>query len=1558
MNNQNQNKCSLPSVARSAIALLLLVFISIYTNSNGQVFNTTTCPISTSCSSGGTNAGDPQTICQNETLHLNGLYNPALNGTAITWTNVSHCIGTTSGVGTITPTFVTTPSIALNASVTFTAPGVYMFLLSAECRTSIVSIVEGDTTFAALDDTVRITVLPIPNSNAGNDTLSCAHDAATYGSGSQWYAPLHASPAGLGETGAWSLLVPSYSGNIAAFGGLTELSNPNAVFRAGAYGGIHTLIWTVTNTATGCSNSDTVIVHLPGEVGPVWAASDTVCSNLFQMNANENYSSTGTTANYLPYLTAFAGPDPTFFTFYQTSGPSTATITNAGGGNVNITVSTVGYYEFTYWLHGLCVNDSASYSIYFETATPVTNPIYMPTYTVCDSTDTFRFVNVMPNLMAGESSQWFLSSGLTALGSTLNQDTIYVVWDGVTPLSQTVTYTIFSADTASGCDKSWTAGIARLYKPVIFSMQDTTLPCGASNMVFCYEPRDYISGGILYDNIITYYPLQLIQPVGASANLAAGYTTPPPYPTPNYLFHGTIQNMSLPGVYSVVIHFRDRCGNHVYDTINVTVDLPPSGSNAGNEIILLCGQNVTELQANIPVIGSGTWSSLDIPNGLIPTFYPTDADFIANFSSTSNPNPSVVGFDLTGWYYFNWTVCNPNCPAPTPSECWSNVVSVYAPDSTVNTAQAGNDTLLCDTAGFHIYTIGIQGLPGTWTQLSTNPDTVIISNIYTDAPFIHGFTTSGVYGFVWSVPSGCGNLSDTMYVTYQPENCCFAANNPVYLQWIGNISITQNTVMSGKYYIDGIITVSNNAILDITNVDLVFATCAGINFESGTTIRANNSVFRPCNIQESWRGLQFEDNTFGVIENSIFKSAQYAIDLREGVNTIRIFNNTFANNYVAINCYNNEIMEAITGNTFTIDNSFVDFYKGACALRDTFNLSFFNQTGYIANYGIIGNGSTFYGLISQNNFINGSDPEDNHLFYGIFGKKIFANIANNAFTNMFRAVDIGGSNGLSIFNNKIDVALIGKITINSLRYITQIRLTQSTFCKINNNTITSSIKSPRDRFTIFELGGLIYIEGNENTEIANNSFNGGFTQILGFKSADTYVNNNLLKESEYVGIYLDNCSTSDITCNQIFMKNSNDLSNYGVIINDIDVELQTSLSFIRNNCIFDADAAISIYSMDCNYRIPVIYNNFLYNFKTIGISVDGTGSIGTIGLPGRNTFISNNYNNGAVDVQNNPICNVSIAGNYGINAVGGSVNVINSLPYNSSASCANQITEFSQYTYNQNLEMSALTSCDAYSIRNESIIEIAQNVVRLAPTINQQINNWSSDEMLNKSEGLFNLLASFKKQTEINTLYNLVNSSGKLSGNNLAWVNYYYNFAKANYQTALNNLQGISYSNENEKNLIQLETIKTNMQIQNLAPSQLNQSVIAQLKTIAAAKVSCSAMAYDMLKLAIDGYDYPFQTVNLRAVEPSKNVKSLLASTINVWPNPASNQLQLELINASDANAVIVINNANGQVIYTQSTNLKAGKITLDISNFAKGIYHLQVLGVEDKNLVATFIKQ
>ena len=66
-------------------------------------------------------------------------------------------------------------------------------------------------------------------------------------------------------------------------------------------------------------------------------------------------------------------------------------------------------------------------------------------------------------------------------------------------------------------------------------------------------------------------------------------------------------------------------------------------------------------------------------------------------------------------------------------------------------------------------------------------------------------------------------------------------------------------VWDGKYYIDDnvIVTVNNGAVLDITTVDVVFGECAGIVFQDSAYLRATNSVFRPCNIDKTWKGLEF-----------------------------------------------------------------------------------------------------------------------------------------------------------------------------------------------------------------------------------------------------------------------------------------------------------------------------------------------------------------------------------------------------------------------------------------------------------------------------------------------------------------------------------------------------------------------------------------------------------------------------------------------------------------------------------------------------------------------------
>ncbi|MFN5385645.1 MAG: T9SS type A sorting domain-containing protein [Bacteroidota bacterium] len=49
---------------------------------------------------------------------------------------------------------------------------------------------------------------------------------------------------------------------------------------------------------------------------------------------------------------------------------------------------------------------------------------------------------------------------------------------------------------------------------------------------------------------------------------------------------------------------------------------------------------------------------------------------------------------------------------------------------------------------------------------------------------------------------------------------------------------------------------------------------------------------------------------------------------------------------------------------------------------------------------------------------------------------------------------------------------------------------------------------------------------------------------------------------------------------------------------------------------------------------------------------------------------------------------------------------------------------------------------------------------------------------------------------------------------------------------------------------------------------------------------------------------------------------------------------------------------AMGQRIYQTSGNLKAGKLSIDVSGLAKGMYHVQLLSANNKSLSNSFIKQ
>jgi hypothetical protein len=89
-----------------------------------------------------------------------------------------------------------------------------------------------------------------------------------------------------------------------------------------------------------------------------------------------------------------------------------------------------------------------------------------------------------------------------------------------------------------------------------------------------------------------------------------------------------------------------------------------------------------------------------------------------------------------------------------------------------------------------------------------------------------------------------------------------------------------------------------------------------------------------------------------------------------------------------------------------------------------------------------------------------------------------------------------------------------------------------------------------------------------------------------------------------------------------------------------------------------------------------------------------------------------------------------------------------------------------------------------------------------------------------------------------------------------------------------------------------------------------------------------------------------------------QSVLKTFQNKILVYPNPASNNLILELVNETEDNAIISIFDAMGQRIYQTSGNLKAGKLSIDVSGLAKGMYHVQLLSANNKSLSNSFIKQ
>lgn len=194
--------------------------------------------------------------------------------------------------------------------------------------------------------------------------------------------------------------------------------------------------------------------------------------------------------------------------------------------------------------------------------------------------------------------------------------------------------------------------------------------------------------------------------------------------------NATVSNLSL-GLNTFIWTVTTPGCPTVQDMVDINVSAPVSAAVAGpNQQI--CNAS-TNLNANIPTIGTGSWALIS-GSGTI-------ADPSAN-------NTAVTGL-LLGDNIFEWTISAPGCNS-SQAQVTITVVAVPTANAGVNQQLCNDNTLLAATG------------TGTWSILTGTGN---FSNINDPAATIAGLAV-GLNSLIWTVAApGCPAAQDTVDIT-------------------------------------------------------------------------------------------------------------------------------------------------------------------------------------------------------------------------------------------------------------------------------------------------------------------------------------------------------------------------------------------------------------------------------------------------------------------------------------------------------------------------------------------------------------------------------------------------------------------------------------------------------------------------------------------------------------------------------------------------------------------------------------------------------------------------
>lgn len=687
---------------KNGIKLLLLSFFLINVN----------LALSQSCT---VNAGIDMTICENETLQLDG-NTPDTYSVGPTWTQIAG-----------PPVIINDPTIPNPVITGYTGGNTYVFQLGAECF-------NGETP----SQTVSVVVVPITQAVAGPDLASCPDTSgALVISGNL--------PQNPGETGRWII----FGSNDAGVSIDDDLQGTTTISLSGGTAGSTTLRWVITaqEFAPGqfCETFDELIVTNYGGVDIIDAGPNQLLSNCYIESQVTNLAG------------SFAGNglDGQQGTWTFVSGPTTPTIADPNNNEAQVTDLYEGEYVFRWNVSGQCISGSDTVTIIVPAGSQAVSAANVENryQTLCDSSITETTLVGTSGIFNNENVLWEQLQGPPATIVDPTSSTTLVT-GLISPNTYKFSYTITNNE--SGCISNITAQIKYDTGNISISANNGASIIGACGQKSVEVPIIFSSGSQTHYSIIDgpddssiNFPTSYVRIIGSSPTVA------------------TINDFDVAGTYTVNFR-RKRTGNllqgcdQANSSINIFISTPVSGANAGAPQQFICGQDNGFLAGSTVSPGeTSIWSLVDGPDGMDNT------NILDRYEQTA----TVTGL-IPGEYTFSYTVYGgPNCD---PSVSTTTVVVTPL---TNFPADAGSNQYICSNAPVQLHANTLTDSQiGFWTAADpsivfeddTDPHTIATGFVLPSTVYTLTWTVDEAPGFPDCAPAAVDTIEITTLADESP----------------------------------------------------------------------------------------------------------------------------------------------------------------------------------------------------------------------------------------------------------------------------------------------------------------------------------------------------------------------------------------------------------------------------------------------------------------------------------------------------------------------------------------------------------------------------------------------------------------------------------------------------------------------------------------------------------------------------------------------------------------------------------------------------------------------